>query len=108
MTMAESEWPWDMTRSSEANGLSRDAETAEWQARVAALERELQALKEEVRRLRHQKVEYRIDQLHIQSLEGILNIGLSTNTDEEQLAALQALHAKSPEEKSSGTDGTDG
>lgn len=60
----------------------------EWVARVRVLERELATLKEEVRRLRYQKVEYRIDQMHINSLEGVLNIGITTADAPDDLPEL--------------------
>lgn len=93
-------WPWERRRSEPNSvGVTQSDMTHEWQERIRVLERELAGLKEEVRRLRHQKVEYRIDQLHIESLEGILNIGLSTTADEEQLAALQAARGDAKEDQ---------
>lgn len=90
-------WPWEVTsdyeRRSAATGPDEQNALLEYQERILILEREMQALKEEVKRLRYQKIEYRIDQLHIESLDGILNIGLSTSTDEEQLAELKAASA---------------
>lgn len=92
-------WPWERSARSEQAHLAEDDRMQEWRERILVLERELSALKEEVRRLRHQKVEYRIDELHIESLEGILNIGLSTTADEEQLAALKAAKGQPEEEQ---------
>ncbi|MCY0875419.1 MAG: spore germination protein GerPC [Firmicutes bacterium] len=96
MTNERSLWPWERSGREEIfDDANRDELSLEWRERLLILERELATLKEEVRRLRHQKVEYRIDQLHIESLEGILNIGLSTTADEEQLEALQAAQGQS-------------
>ncbi|PWI57759.1 spore germination protein GerPC [Sulfoacidibacillus thermotolerans] len=72
----------------------------EWYDRVRILEREVATLKAIVRTLKHQKIEYRIDQLHIESLEGILNIGISAYDEEAQhdlLADLQAGRTSSSE-----------
>lgn len=78
-------------------------ETArEWFDRVRILEREVSTLKAIIRTLKHQKIEYRIDQLHIESLEGILNIGISAYDEETQNEMLQELkHEKQSSEDES-------
>ncbi|WP_179123189.1 spore germination protein GerPC [Ferroacidibacillus organovorans] len=50
--------------------------------RLRALEREIETLKDVIRRMRYQKVEYRIDSLHVERLEGVLHIGLTTEDSE--------------------------